>query len=127
MGRQNIIQPGLYPGIPGVRSLRMSHAAIPRPKGGRWPNRSVRFVCNGGKESLGAGAAPSRDLLRPPGAPRHNRAGVDILLLARRGPSGVVVDLVARKPSLGKPVAAFITAFFGSSRFSNVAPRFMAQ
>src|SRR5690242_7778349 len=104
MGRQGVIQPGLYAAISGVRSLRMAHAAIPRPKDGCGPNRSVRFVCNGGKESLSAWVAPSRDFLRPPGTPRHNRAGVDILLFTRRGSSGVVVDLVARKPSFGELV-----------------------
>src|SRR6266516_2078084 len=120
MGRQNVIQPGLYPAIPGVRSLRLAHAAIPRPKGGRWPNRSVRVVCNGGKEPLSACAAPPRDILRPPGAPRHNRAVVDILLLARRGPSGVVVDLLARKPSLGElvkgPTSLWATLLWASRR-----------
>src|SRR5438128_2539644 len=106
MGRPDVIQPRLYPAIPGVRCLRLAHAAIPRSKDCHWSNSSVRFVCNGGKESLGADAASRWPVLRAPGTPSHNRAVLDILLFTRRGASGVVVDFVARKPSLGKPVAA---------------------
>jgi len=104
MGRQDFVQSGLYPAIPGVRSLRLAHAAIPRPKDGRWSNSSVWFVCNGRKEPLGAHADTARPLLRPPGRPRHNRLVVYILLFTRRSPSGLVVDLVARKPSFGELV-----------------------
>src|SRR5437867_2050563 len=104
MGRQDVIQPGLYPAIPGVGSLRVAHAAIPQSEDRRWSNSSVRFVCNGGKESLGADAASRWPVLRAPGTPSHNRAVLDILLFTRRNSSGVVVDLVARKPSFGKLV-----------------------
>src|SRR5438552_8650178 len=106
MGRPDVIQPGLYPGVPGVRSLRVAHEAVPRPKDGCGPNSSVRLVCNGGKESLGSHAATAWQFLRPSGSARHNRAVVDILLFTRRRASGVVVDLVARKPSFGNYVKA---------------------
>src|SRR5689334_15544364 len=108
MGRQDVIQPGLYPSVPGVRSPGVAHAAIPRPKNSHWSDSFVRFVCNGGKESLGAHAATAWPLLRPPGAPRHKRAVVDILLLTRRRASGLVVDLVAREPSFGELVKEWI-------------------